>query len=100
MHAGSLPYPLEEEVHVALFRPGAEVVGRAFTVDVARYGRCARVEIFSVGGQGFCALEVDEIRPQRTSIVVCACRGGCLSPGAIGTKSSIRRPSSSLNGAG
>src|SRR5215203_6482778 len=49
---------------VAFFRSGAEVVGCAFTEGVARYRRRASVETVRIGGEGFCSLEVDEIRPQ------------------------------------
>src|ERR671911_2718827 len=62
-HIGLLVHPLEERLRVALFRPGAEVVGRAFTEDIARYGRRACVEIIHVGGERFGAFEMDEIRP-------------------------------------
>src|SRR5215211_9178271 len=69
-HTGFLVHPLEERLRVALFRPGAEVVGCAFTVDVTRYRRRARVETIRIGSQGFCVLEVDEIRPQITRCAV------------------------------
>src|SRR5215212_481704 len=69
-HTGFLVHPLEKRLRVALFRPGAEVVGCAFTESVACYGRSACIEIFRIRSQGFCFLDVDEIRPQVTSCAV------------------------------
>src|SRR5215208_1320410 len=67
-HTGLLAHPLEERLRISFLRPGAEIVGCAFAEDVARYGRRVCVEIIRVGGQGFCAFEMDEISPQITSV--------------------------------
>src|SRR5688572_9237317 len=67
-HIGLPVHPLEERLRVAFLRPGAKIVGCAFTEDVARYGRRVCVEIFRVGGLGFCTFEVDEICPHITSV--------------------------------
>ena len=67
-HTGLLAHPLEERLCISFLRPGAKIVGYAFTEDIARYGRRVCVEIFPVGGLGFCAFEVDEICPQITSV--------------------------------
>src|SRR5687768_4766674 len=71
-HSGPLTRPLEEGVHVALFRPGAEVVGCPLTIDVTRYRWSARVEATSIGGQRLCALEMDKVCPQITRIAACS----------------------------
>src|SRR5919107_1728438 len=63
-HTGFLAHALQERPGIAFFRPGAEVVGPAFTEGVARHNRRACVKVIGVGGQGFCAFEVDEVSPQ------------------------------------
>src|SRR5215211_2956239 len=67
-HTSLLAHPLEERPRISFLRPGAKIVGYAFTEGVARYGRRVCVEIVRVGGLGFCAFEVDEICPQITSV--------------------------------
>src|SRR5215218_7107750 len=67
-HTGLLAHPLEERLRISFLRPGAKIVGYAFTEDVARYGRRVCVEIFRVGGLGLCSFEVDEICPHITSV--------------------------------
>src|SRR5215217_8050826 len=63
-----LAHSLEERLRISFLRPGAKIVGYAFTEDVACYGRRACVEIFRVGGLGLCSFEVDEICPHITSV--------------------------------
>src|SRR5215210_173577 len=67
-HTGLLAHSLDKRLRISFLRPGAKIVGYAFTEDIARYGRRVCVEIFRVGGLGFCAFEVDEICPQITSV--------------------------------